>query len=109
MVKKIKSQIRRRQKAKYFTDKSIIKFLLQHLETEKIDFSKVKISPFSDDVDTEEEEYKYSKIKNSIQNSEMPNIPQKNQLPVFGLSLLNDLSSDNNTHETVKFSSSIFQ
>ena len=109
MVKKIKSQIRRKHKAKYFTDKSIIKCLLQHFEKEEIDFSKVKIPPFSDEVDTEEEEYKYSKIKNSIQNSEMSNIPQKNQLPVFGLSLMNDLSSDSNTHETVKFSSSIFQ
>ena len=109
MVKKSKTQIRRKQKAKYFTDKSIIKFLLQHLEKEKIDFSKVKIPSFSDEADTEEEEYKYSKIKNPIQKSEMPNIPQKNKLPVFGLSLLNDLSTDNNIHETVKFSSSIFQ
>ena len=109
MAKKTKGANKRKKKAKYIKNKEIVKFLLQHLEKENIDFSKVKISSFSDDMYHENEEFKFFQKKDQMQPSGVPNAPQKTKLPLFGFNLLNELTNDNRTNETVKFSSSIFQ
>ena len=109
MAKKTKGANKGTKKTKYFKDKAIINFLLQHLKEEKIDFSKVKISSFSDEISSENEEFKLFQKKDQIQSPEMANVPQKKKLPIFGFNLLNNYAIDDSTNETIKISSSIFQ
>lgn len=109
MVKKIKKYIKKKPKAKYIKDKCVANFILQHLEEQLIDFSKIKIPPFLDFLNNGEDESKSIKNDNLNKKAEDP-LEQKNKnLPKFGFSFLNELLEEKREPIPQMFNSSIFQ
>lgn len=100
MSKKIKFQIKRKSSRKYIKDKSLTDFLLRHLKKKPIDFSKIKIPSFLDIIKNEEKEENKALTQNDSENGK--------RMPLFGFSLLNELSSDKKTKEPISFKSSLF-
>ena len=87
-------------------DNELTKFLLQHLDRQKIDFPKIKIKTFLDHCDPLKELTK--SIQKCTLNPEVPfDKKKKKELKIFNLSLLEELKKDEN-REDFKFSSSIF-
>ena len=97
MSKKIK---RRKPKAKYIKDKCIEKFLLQHLDKQKIDFKKIKISSFFDNIND-------SDVSQS--SSEVTSEKTKKNYQIFDLSILEGFQKEENNQRDFEFSSSIFK
>ena len=93
------------RKIKYIKDEAIVNFLLQHSESKKIDFSKIKIPSFFDDCNDSNENTTTQSALEQVHNNEQ----KPKQLPVFGLNLFNELKNDGNQSEDHKFSSSIFK
>ena len=93
-------------KGKYIKDKAIVEFILQHSEKERIDFSKIKIPSFLDIIADEEKPTILVQC-DSNKNDELT-VQKCKKMPIFGFSLLNELSSDENLKGATNFKSSLF-
>ena len=107
MSKKDRKQNKKKAKKKYIKDKAIVDFILQHSIKEPIDFSKIKIPSFLDS-NTDDEKSTIITKSDSNKNYECFAFKRGKNLPIFGFSLLNEFSSDNNSKEAFNFKSSLF-
>ena len=93
-------------KRNYIKDKAVVEFILQHSQKERIDFSKIKIPSFLD-ISADEERPTVLEQFDSNKNDEL-SVQKSKKMPIFGFSLLNELSSDENLKGATNFKSSLF-
>ena len=96
------------KRRKIIKDKSIAKFILQHLVKEELDLSKVAIPSFADVIKDDEEDSRAFRAKCLKAKLKEPKSNAVQTIPTFSLSLLDVIKMEENSTPSFHFSSSLF-
>ena len=104
------------QKYNFMKDRAIVKYILSHSQKSTIDYSKIKIPSFFDNIDTKEEEEKYIYKQQIFNRNKKYMVENENKVlehisfPTFEFTTLKELNFGfiNNNNES-KIKSILFE